>query len=288
MNKGLKIIIKLLAICIILYVMLFTIVKYHKNEFQVPVFMYHDVILDENFENKPDTISLSTFESQLAYLKENEYKTLTLDEFYNWKNNDLEIPEKSVLLTFDDGFYSFYYLVEPLLEKYDMHAVCFVVGAYTNETTPLYDANKYGTIGKDIINNHSKYIEFGSHSYDLHRLIDNQKAIEAVSYDTLNEDVRKMHDEYGFEYISYPFNTDTDSAMILLKDNGYKLAFRGESEKTTKSANNYQIPRIGIDNDIEVFKNMLETDYHNNRYGNGILRKVMITLERKLGKRLFK
>ena len=64
----------------IMYVSLLLFVEYHKNEFQVPVIMYHDVVLDEYFQDKPDTISVSTFEKQLQYLKENNYKTLTLDE----------------------------------------------------------------------------------------------------------------------------------------------------------------------------------------------------------------
>lgn len=272
----------------IAYLILLAIVKYHKNEFQVPVLMYHDVILDEYYNNKPDTISLTTFKKQLDYLKENNYKTLTLDEFYRWKEGKLTIPKKSVLLTFDDGFYSFHYLVEPLLNEYNMHAICFIIGEFTGKTTPQYEPLKYGTIGIDQIYNHTANVEYGSHSFGLHKMIDSKKKVEVSTKEELNEDLLKINKIYSFEYMSYPFNTDTDEEIKVLKKHGYKLAFRGESEKTTKNANNYQIPRIGIDNEIENFVKILETDYHNNRYGTGLLRKILITIERKIGKRIFK
>ena len=283
-----KILIKLLTIIFLIYLMLLGIVKYHKNEFQVPVLMYHDVIPDEYYQNKADTISLSTFKNQLTYLKDNGYKTLTLDEFSAWKNNELEIDEKSVLLTFDDGFYSFHYLVEPLLEEYDMHAVCFVIGAATKDITPEYNPEKYGTVGIDQITNHSPNVEYGSHSYDLHQMVGNEKKINTLSESELRRDFDKASEIYPFKYLSYPFNTDTDTAIKILKEYDYKLAFRGESEKTTKNANNYQIPRIGVDNNLDNFIKTLTTDYHNNRYGNGLFRKIMITIERKIGKRVFK
>ena len=289
MKKKLLLILGLIILLFItLYITLLLIVRYHKNEPQVPVLMFHDIVMDAYYQDKPDTISISVFEKELKYLHDNNYKTLTLDEFYEWKVNDEKIPEKSVLLTFDDGFYSFHYLVEPLLEKYDMHAACFVIGSITEEMTVDYDSERYGTIGIDLIRQPGSHTEYGSHSYDLHEMVGNKKRVEVLSKEELQDDVRKMNKISHFEYLSYPFNTDTDEFIEVLKENEYKLAFRGESEKTTKSANNYQIPRIGVYNDYDRFVDTLETDYKNNRYGNGLLRKIMITIERKLGKRLFK
>ena len=200
----------------------------------------------------------------------------------------MSIPSKSVLLTFDDGFYSFHYLVEPLLEEYEMFAACFVIGSVTDKETKQYNSQKYGTIGIDQINDHSKYVEYGSHSYDLHRTINNEKIINTISKEELAADFECMQKISDFKYFSYPYNTDTDEAIKDLKKYGYNLAFRGEGEKTTKGAHDYQIPRIGIDNNVEKLEKILATDYYNNRYGNGLLRKIFITIERKIGKRLFK
>jgi len=287
-KKIIIILILIILITIILLIGMKLYVNYHKKEFQIPVLMYHDIILDEYYQDKPDTISLSMFEKQLKYLKDNNYKTLTLEEFYNWKTNNKDIPKKSILLTFDDGFYSFHYLVEPLLEKYNMHAACFIIGKYTKVKEQEYNPNKYGTIDQNEIINHSEYVEYGSHSYNLHKLVNGKKIITTISEEKLEKDFIKMQDIYSFEYFSYPFNTNTNTAIKLLKKYNYKLAFRGEGEKTTKNNNNYLIPRIGMENNIEKLEKILETDYYNNRYGHGIIRRIFIKLERKIGKRIFK
>ncbi len=282
-----KIFLIIVLVILLGYVSMIMFVNSNKKAFQIPVLMYHNILPDEYYEGQADTISVSAFEEQLKYFQDNNYKTLTLDEFYDWLVNGQEIPVKSVLLTFDDGFYSFHYLAEPLLEKYDMHAACFVIGSATNENTSLYDPLKYGTIGKDLINNHSSYVEYGSHSFGLHKEVNGKKIIKTLSINDLREDVKKMQDIYDFKYMTYPFNTDTDDLIKVLKENNYKLAFRGEAEMVSRKANRYQIPRIGAQNDFSKFQNIMESNEFKNRYGYGLVRKVMITIERKLGKRLF-
>lgn len=286
MKKRVKIIILLLLIIIISFIVFKLWVKSNVEKEQVTVLMYHEVMKDEDFIEKPDTIRLSTFEKQLKYFKDNNYKTLTMDEFYCWKQGCCNYNEKSVVLTFDDGFYSFHHLVTPLLEKYDMHATNFVIGSVTGDVTKEYDVNKYGTIGKDIIHNHSKNVNYQSHSFDMHRYVNNKQRVYSMNKKELQDDIDNMKNIGKFNYISYPFNTDTDLAIETLKENDYKLAFRGEGEKAVKSCNDYQVSRIGVKEDFNHFKSIFETKKYNNRYGNGLLRKIFITIERKLNIRL--
>lgn len=262
-------------------------VNNNMNKPQIPVLMYHNVVYDEDYKGQVDTISISMFEKQLKYFKENNIKTLTLDEFYCWKKNKCNISNNSVLLTFDDGFYSFHYLVEPLLEKYEMYAVNFVIGSTVKEKTPKYNAQKYGTIGKDNIDKPSMYVDYQSHSYSMHQILGEKPKIYKMTLEELKQDLQEMKKIKDFKYISYPFNTDTDEFIQILKSNGYLLAFRGESEKATKSCNDYQISRIGISEDFDEFKKIFETNKKNNRYGNGLFRKLFVTVERKLNLKLF-
>ena len=69
---------------------------------------------------------------QLKYLKKHHYKTLSLDEFYNYYKGKKKIPRKSGLITMDDGYQSNYDLAFPLLKKYGMKATVFYIGS--NET----------------------------------------------------------------------------------------------------------------------------------------------------------
>ena len=82
---------------------------YYKNG--IAILGYHNIVSDEQKENEYKTdiysMSLSKFEKQMAYLYEQGYHTLTLDELYDWYYNNKEIPKKSVVITFDDGRGSF-------------------------------------------------------------------------------------------------------------------------------------------------------------------------------------
>jgi hypothetical protein len=87
---------------------------------RIPVFSYHRVVFDE-------------FEQQLRYLKENGYQTLNCDEYYEKHQQGISNPEKSVVLTFDDGIANFYEVVFPLLQKYQSKAVVFLIGNWIDQ-----------------------------------------------------------------------------------------------------------------------------------------------------------
>ena len=140
MKKFVKIIV-ILVLIILVSILGFTLfVKYNQHTQQVVVLSYHNIISDnvEKNANEYETLTVSEFEQQMQYLKDNGYTTISANELYKWKNKEIEIPEKSVLITFDDGYYSFKYLVQPVLEKYDFKAICFVIGNTIGETTPRW------------------------------------------------------------------------------------------------------------------------------------------------------
>ena len=73
----------------------------------VPVLVYHG-ISDEPYK---EDVLLSDFEKQMFTLKNAGYQTITLEDFYEFMQGEKELPEKSFLLTFDDGIKSSYYKI---------------------------------------------------------------------------------------------------------------------------------------------------------------------------------
>lgn len=279
---------------IILLIMIFTFiifmkvyVVYNLNKEQIPVLSYHDFVYDESNISDSNTMDALNFDKQMKYLKDNDYTTLTLDQFYCWKKKKCEVPKKSVVLTFDDGYYNIYYIVKPILEKYNYHGAIFIIGNMTNDVTKPFNINEYGTIGLDIINKPDNTLEYQSHSYDLHQTINNKAKVLVASKEELDNDFLKMQQVINSEYFAYPFYTDNKIVHEILKKYNYKLAFRGESEKATRNVNDYQVPRIPVSNDFNDFKKIFETKKYNNRYGNGLIRKVFVNIERKLKIKLF-
>ena len=85
--------------------------------------MYHHILPKSGFIAS----SVDQFEKQMRFLYENGYKTLTSDEFFQYKLGRLKLPKKSVFITFDDGWRNNYIYAYPVLKKYNLKATLFIV-----------------------------------------------------------------------------------------------------------------------------------------------------------------
>ena len=273
-------------IFILSVVIIFQIWKsYNIKKKQVAVLVYHNIVNSEEQKlNDQDALTSREFEEQIKYLKDNGYTSISLDEIYDWKVGKADIPEKSVVITFDDGFYSFKYLVQPIIEKYDFKACCFLIGKVTMPNTPQYEEGKYGTIGLDEVKNQNQRITYGSHTFYLHQQDENGNPIvKNKSFEEVKADTTKFNNElFDAKYLAYPYYTYTKDFIKVLEDENYKLAFAGEEEMATKDVNNYAVPRITGVRDLNEFKSIFETTKYRNKYGNGILRKIFVKIERLL------
>lgn len=185
-------------------------------------------------------IDINNFKAQLNYLRDNNYKTLTMDEFRNWMYGKSEVPEKSVLITIDDGGMGTgkqngNYLI-PILEEYKMHATLFLI-------TGWWDINNY---------NGSKYLEIESHTNDMH----NEGWCEGVtrgarmlcqSNDEVLNDLKKSIEVIGSsKAFCFPFYAYDDRTIGLVKEAGFDLAFIGGGTKATRSTDKWHVPRYQI------------------------------------------
>lgn len=247
---------------LILILSIITLTYLYKNP-KIPVLCYHNIATQNEKANYPEesdwTITTDNFKEHLDYLKNNNYKTLTMDEFYNWKIGNLNLPYKSVLITFDDGFLSNYEYAFKLLKEYNMNATVFVVGSFIdNSTTNEWNGNIKTYMTKDILENlKNEYpnIEIYSHSYNLHY----QGAINQ-NKDVLMQDIENFDNFYpNNDILCYPFGQYNDNIEDCLKESNYKMAFRyGPNKKDYKKAsrndNIYEIPRLNVSHGMNVFK----------------------------------
>ena len=252
---------KFFLIFIIIFI-LFTLIYLYKNP-KIAVLCYHNIATEQEKENFPDendwTITTDNFKAHLDYLKKNNYKTLTMDEFYKWKTGELKLPYKSVLITFDDGFLSNYQYAFKLLKDYNMNATVFVVGNFIdNSTQNDWDGNIKTYMTKDILNsleNEYPNIEIYSHSYNLHY----QGAINQ-DINSLVDDIKSFDNFYkDTDVFCYPFGQYNNNIENALKTSGYKLAFKygpnkSDYKKASRNDNNFEIPRLNVSLGMSVFK----------------------------------
>ena len=131
--------------------------------------MYHQVLKDESRAGK----YIITPESDLAYLSENGYVSVLPSQLVKIREQGGRLPEKTVVITFDDGYETGLYYVLPLLKKYGMKAVINVVGSYTDEYSRINEEGKHLSYAYLTWNEIKKlsdsgYVEIGNHTYNMH------------------------------------------------------------------------------------------------------------------------
>ncbi|MGN1015180.1 MAG: polysaccharide deacetylase family protein [Butyricicoccus sp.] len=140
---------------------------------RLPIAMYHSVT-DSGKSPGEYVISPKTLESDLQFLQENGFVTVTVNDVIAYVKHGAQLPEKPVMLTFDDGYYNNYANAYPLLEKYGMRAVLSPVGTLTEQFTqadePPNEIWSYCTEGELWEMADSGVIELQNHSYDFHEL----------------------------------------------------------------------------------------------------------------------
>ena len=146
---------------------------------RVWVYAWHDV-RDDVFEDlDPDRFAVST--SRLVaffdYLRGNGYTPVSIDQLLAARDQGTELPEKPVMLTFDDGLASVYTHVYPLLRQYNYPAVVGIVGSWMEmEEGESIDYGHDHFAHDEIVTweqlremAESGLVEIASHSHDLHR-----------------------------------------------------------------------------------------------------------------------
>ena len=205
------------------------------NSNGVAVLNYH-FVYDENDSkerrecNEEICVSKSQFKSELQYFKDNNIWPVKMHELELYMDGKLQLP-KSVLITFDDGGWTKHAV--DLLGEYKMYATFFLVTSWFNP--------------KDYYKN--EYIEFHSHSHDLHnggKCPGGQGgAIKCLDKEKILDDLKKTREVLnGSTAFCYPFYEYNSYSENLLKEAGFTMAFIGE---VRASYGPYKLAEVGGD-----------------------------------------
>lgn len=215
----------------------------HQEGIKLPIIMYHQLTKSESRAGRY-VLTLEQFEKDLIFLKSRGYHTVTINELIEFTNGNGELPEKAVILTFDDGCETLYSYALPLLQKYDFTAIGFVVGALADSYTELDDHNlNYSCLTWDEIKElcSGGVIDIQSHSYDLHKNTAVRSGAKKKKGETIEQyseflsaDASKMKEKMikhiGKEPLAfaYPFGSYSDESENILKKCGIKMVLTCE------------------------------------------------------------
>ena len=209
--------------------------KSAKEEVFLPIIMYHSILKDKKLQNDY-TIPPTLFENDLKYLTDNGYTTVTVEDLINYVYHGRDLPDKCIMLTFDDGYYNNYYYAFPLLKKYKCKAVISPIASMTEKFTQTQDISvTYGHISDDNIREmvNSGYVEIQNHSYDMHTLtprkgVSKKRGESAEDYkNTVTNDITKAQNY--LENVTgkkpscfvYPFGAKSEGTEEIVRELGF-------------------------------------------------------------------
>jgi len=232
----------------------------HFSETQVaielPILAYHKI--DTVRELGVNCISPKTFEKQIRFLAECGYQSISPEFIVAAVHNDVKLPEKSILITFDDGYENFYNYAYPIMKKYGYTGIVFLLAGYTDgwiSATPtmnFWDVKlgwrRFEHLSLSQIQDLSQEgFFFGSHSVN-HLFLTHQDDSTAKFEIRNSKSILETLLRKPIHFFAYPYGDYDARTARLVKESGYTAAFSLNPGNIVKADNLYFLPRIAIYN----------------------------------------
>lgn len=208
---------------------------------QIPVLLYHRV----GYSGHHLTVTPERLAADLAYLSNRGYQAISLEKFGNFiLDRDVQLPEKPVLITFDDGYLDNYQNAFPLLERYAMTAAFFII------TGMLWDQDRLAP--RHIIEMQQAGMSFGSHTVS-HRSLGELSAEEIRS--ELGESQITLESITGrtVNFIAYPKGSYNQSTIAIAQELKYTCGLTTINGRCSREMPDFilkRIPIFGYDKDL--------------------------------------
>lgn len=224
----------------------------------IPILCYH------RFSKGSDTsdamnLPIARFREQMQFLHSNGYQVIPLYQLDSYLRGEQDMPAKSVVLTADDGYRSFYELAFPVLQEFNYQATLFVytdfIGApMASDWQQLREMESSGLVQ---IQSHSK-----SHT-SLAIPPDEETDLTALIRQEIAYPKKMLQRELGHPntIFSYPYGDSSDQAIQQLNNSGIHMAVTVQQGGNPSFANPYLLRRTMVyaDDDMDEFKRKLLT-----------------------------
>jgi peptidoglycan/xylan/chitin deacetylase (PgdA/CDA1 family) len=239
----------------------------------IPALMYHHV----NPAGSSINVTPGNFDRQMRFLKENGYQTLHTGEFLDVINGQRQIPKKAVIITFDDGWLDNWIYAFPILKKYGLKAVVFVITSLIADKGKRQRTDEGTPSGLPSHKECRKMIEAGLASevmlsWEELREMENSGLVDVQSHthahirwdklfndhkmklDALNQDLKLSKEtiekrlDKKCNALCWPWGMYNKDYIGLARSSGYELLFTTEKGTNTPLTEQWRIRRLVIGN----------------------------------------
>ncbi len=187
--------------------------------YHIPILMYHYI---EHVQNPQDKVRISlnilpeTFDKQLETLIKAGYNFITASDLADILDGIKQPPPNPVMLTFDDGYRDFYTDAFPILKKYNVKAVNYVISGFLNQPNHLTDPQL-----KEIAQ--SGLVEIGAHT--VHHVALRGRSTTQVETEVGQSKIQ-LEQKIGSAVtaFAYPYGSLDIHALRIVKESGFRTA----------------------------------------------------------------
>jgi len=203
-----------------------------KTRNNIPILMYHQI------GDGPNSLYVrdQEFNEQMKYLYDNQYNVVTLAQAAEMLKNR-SIPEKTVSLTFDDGYQTFYDKVWPLLKQYNFNATVFVI-TYNLNNAPFLNWEEVKTLAQNGV-------EIGCHTRT-------HPSLKNMASDEMDTEILSSRQDIEaaigmpVKTFCYPSGEYRQMAVNMVGQNGYVAAVTTRYGVAGYNNDRYLLPRVRI------------------------------------------
>lgn len=195
--------------------------------------MYHDICT----EGDPYSVSESNFRHQMKFLYDNNFHTITLEDLYQNQKENILLPSKVIIITFDDGFANNYTKAFPILKQYDFRATFFITTNFIKLQT--------GLSRQQICDLNNSNMCIGSHT-KTHRFLSNLSKDEIQSELADSKKILEDIIDAKVEHLSLPGGRSNNKVVNIAKQVGYKTICKSHIGCNSSNSNLFHLSRIPV------------------------------------------
>ena len=200
----------------------------------VPVLNYHRI--DTGIRHSL-VVPPEEFRKQMQYLHDEGYTTITLDELYDYVANGKDLPDKPVLITFDDGYIDNYEHALPILKEYNMKATLFMITSSMGE-------NRFVNV-EQLKEMQANGIDIQSHTVN-HKDLRNMSLEQARDELIGSKAVLEGRMGHPVRYIAYPGGFANKDIDRIAEESGYRMAFTVQAGNVEPGQDLFNLPRQAV------------------------------------------
>ncbi len=236
----------------------------HNTPRTIPILLYHSISEHASPRFAPWAVRPALFESHLRHLRENGYTPVTVSQLTHL-TAEARLPERPVVLTFDDGFADFYTDALPLLERYACPATLYITTDYVGQTSRWLAAEGEGNrplLGWPQIGELAERgVECGAHTR-THPQLDTL-SLEAAKAEIAGSK-RALEARLGASVSSfaYPHGYHSPALKALVQDLGFTSACAVKHALSASHDDPFALARLIVfaDTDLKTFRSLLRGD----------------------------